>query len=98
GRFLEAGGPRRRGGVLALKKAGPPAVSSPLRRGRSPDCDRRISLRRINQPNANLASVGCPRLFSFPQPRGLSGGGPCGHAVRNQLRELLRRAVERFEA
>src|SRR5262249_2566283 len=41
---------------------------------------------------------GCPRLFSFPQPRGLSGGGPCGHAVRNQLRELLRRAVERFEA
>src|SRR5262249_49517797 len=38
------------------------------------------------------------RLFSFPQPGGLSGGGPCGHAMRNQLRELLRRAVERFEA
>lgn len=41
---------------------------------------------------------GCPRRFSFPQPGGLSGDGPCGHAVRNQLRELLRRAVERFEA
>src|SRR5262245_33282412 len=56
-----------------------------------------ISLSCFNQSGANLAKRGCLRHFSFPQPGGLGGGGPCGHPARNQLGEFLRRAAERLE-